>query len=229
MVKNTFDKDYFEKGPYGKQDAHIIRRNYKILLDNAKVVAGYHGIFPNVGSHSRRLYYKLVNKWISRVFDAHHVVNSERRELLTSYGYKNIYYIPNGVDTKKFRPCRKEEKFTILFVGRLTYQKGFDIFTQVIKSLNKRYCRDIEFIIIGTGPMSRMAEKLQVTYGNVKWISRASDEALIECYKKAHILVAPSIFEEFLFTSIEAQACGTPVIASDIPGPRDNIIHGRTT
>lgn len=34
--KNTFDKDYFEKGPYGKQDVQIIRRNYKILLDNAK-------------------------------------------------------------------------------------------------------------------------------------------------------------------------------------------------
>jgi len=36
IKKNIFDKCYFEKGPYGKQDIQIIRRNYKILLDNAK-------------------------------------------------------------------------------------------------------------------------------------------------------------------------------------------------
>jgi len=36
VKKNIFNKDYFEEGPYGKQDIHIIRRNYKILLDNAK-------------------------------------------------------------------------------------------------------------------------------------------------------------------------------------------------
>lgn len=38
MIKeSSFDKDYFERGPYGKQDIQIIRRNYKILLENAKV------------------------------------------------------------------------------------------------------------------------------------------------------------------------------------------------
>jgi 2-polyprenyl-3-methyl-5-hydroxy-6-metoxy-1,4-benzoquinol methylase len=47
MIQKTFDKDYFERGPYGKQDIHIIWRNYKILLDNAKVV----GFLPSNLKH----------------------------------------------------------------------------------------------------------------------------------------------------------------------------------
>ena len=105
----------------------------------------------------------------------------------------------------------------------------FDVFAQIVEHLNKHYGRDMEFIICGKCDFSHLAEKLS-HYDNVKWLGYVTDIALVEVYQKAHVLVAPSRYgyEEFLFTSIEAQACGTPVIASDILGPRDNVINGRT-
>jgi len=195
-----------------------------------KIIAGYHGIFPNVGGRLRATYYTTINRVISSSFDAHHVVNKDRERLLKSYGYHNIYYIPNGVDTSKFRPGKKEERFTVLFVGRLTYQKGFDVFAKIVELLNERCKRGIYFIIAGMGPLSYMAERLKTTYENVEWNGYLTEEELIRAYQRAHVLLAPSRFgfEEFLLTSIEAQACGTPVIATDIPGPRDNVVNGST-
>jgi len=193
-----------------------------------RIVAGYHGMFPNVGSHVRKIYYITINRAVSSSFSAHHVVNRHREKLLMSYGYRNVYYIPCGVDTSKFYPSKKEEKFTILFVGRLTYQKGFDIFAKVVEFLNEYYGRNFHFIIVGEGPMSNIARRLKIKYENVQWSGYTADKELIKLYQQAHVLLAPSRFEEFLLTSIEAQACGTPVIASDIPGPRDNVVNRRT-
>lgn len=83
-------------------------------------------------------------------------------------------------------------------------------------------------MIVGNGPLAYLAKSLQNNYSNVEWFSFLSDEELIRIYQRGSLLVAPSRFEEFLLTSIEAQACGTPVVVSDIPGPRDNVIDGYT-
>lgn len=67
-------------------------------------------------------------------------------------------------------------------------------------------------------------------YRNVYYLGYVDDDVLIKSYQESHILVAPSRsrYEEFLLTPLEAQACGTPVVVSDIPGPRDYIYHGKT-
>jgi glycosyltransferase involved in cell wall biosynthesis len=200
----------------------------KALNMRTKIVAAYHGIFPNVGSRLRVTYYSTINRVVSSSFNAHHVVNKERERMLRSWGYRNVYYIPNGVDTSKFHLGKKEERFTVLFVGRLDYQKGFDIFARIIKLLNEQYRKEICFIIVGTGPLSYIAERLKTLYENVEWNSYLKERELVRTYQRAHVLLAPSRFEEFLITSIEAQACGTPVIASDLPGPRENIVDGQT-
>lgn len=183
---------------------------------------------PNVGSQLRQLYHQTINKEVSRSFDAHHVVNREREKLLRLFGYNNVYYIPNGVDTFKFKPGQKGETFTVLFVGRLDYQKGIDILARLVAYCNKHYEKDMQFLIASRGPQSHIVKNLQTKYRNVMWLGYVSNAKLARLYQGAHVLVAPSRYEEFLLTSIEAQACGTPVIASDIPGPRGNIIHGRT-
>jgi glycosyltransferase involved in cell wall biosynthesis len=69
------------------------------------------------------------------------------------WGYKNIYLIPNGVDTNKFKPGKKDETFTVLFVSRLTYQKGFDIFAKLVEYLNK-HKTNYNFLIVGNGPLN---------------------------------------------------------------------------
>lgn len=223
-IAKSCDVIYFNNAFAGNE---ILMKCVKSMT-NIKVVAAYHGIFPTVGSWLRRIYYRTINKAISKSFDAHHVVNRERKRLLTSYGYRNVYYIPNGVDIFKFKPARKDERFTVIFVGRLNYQKGFDLFAEAIKYLNRKHNGDLNFVIVGNGPLAYLAKSLQNNYSNVEWFSFLSDEELIRIYQRGSLLVAPSRFEEFLLTSIEAQACGTPVVVSDIPGPRDNVIDGYT-
>jgi len=224
-IVREYDVIYFNNAFAGNE---LIMRLAKILT-NTNIIAGYRGMFPNVGSRLKTTYYNTINRVVSSSFNAHHVVNKDTERLLKSYGYHNVYYIPNGVDVSKFCPGKKEEgRFTILFVGRLDYQKGFDIFAKIVKLLNEQYGGEIYFIIAGLGPLAYIARKLKTAYKNVEWNGYLAGEELIRAYQRTHVLLAPSRFEEFLFTSIEAQACGTPVIASDIPGPKDNVINGLT-
>jgi len=189
LIKSACDIIYFNNAFAGNE----ILMLYIKRVTGIKIIAGYHGIFPQVGGHLRRLYYRTINKEVSRSFDAHHVVNSDREKLLLSYRYKNVSLIPNGVDVSKLKPAQKRERFTVLFVGRLNYQKGFDIFVRIVKYLTK-YCeKDIEFVIVGEGSLRYLAEGLS-RYDNVKWLGYVTDNALVEAYQKAHVLVAPSIY-----------------------------------
>lgn len=131
-------------------------------LTNVKVIAGYHGTFPHVGGKLRKLYYQTINRNLGRLFDGHHVVNSDRWKLLLTYGYKNIYLIPNGVDTSKFKPGRKRDTFTVLFVGRMTLQKGIDIIKAMIDYLNKRYVNEINFLINRYGATVKHSPKASI-------------------------------------------------------------------
>ena len=194
-----------------------------------RIISGMRGIFPEVGSLSRKLYYRTVNRIVSGQFDAHHTLNRERETLLKSWGYRNVYRIPNGVDTSKFLPNKKGEIFTVTFVGRLTYEKGFDLFATCIKSLDKIQKNEMKFLVIGGGPLSRLAKELEERFSNVRYAGYVvEDELLIKAYQSSHVLVAPSRYEEFLLTALEAQACGTPVICSNIPGPRETVLNKKT-
>ena len=69
---------------------------------NIKIISGYHGLFPEKGNMMTRLYYRVVNKSLSKKFDAFHVLNSEDERMLQSWRYRNIYKFPNGVDTVRY-------------------------------------------------------------------------------------------------------------------------------
>lgn len=198
-------------------------------ITKAKVVSGYHGTFPETGSLTRRMYHKLVNRTVCRGFDAHHVLNKERKALMLAWGYARIYMIPNGVDTKQFIPQRKSnDTFTVLFAGSMNYQKGIDRFVNMVERINlmEPHQKGIRFIIIGTGELFHIAETLQKKYANVSYYGYVGDEVLAEAYCRSHVLIYPSRFDEFGIGILEANASGTPVIASNIAGPREIIIDG---
>jgi glycosyltransferase involved in cell wall biosynthesis len=131
------------------------------------------------------------------------------------------------VDLNKFRPGQKKDVFTVAFVGRLSYQKGFDILADLIRCVNTNIelRESFKFFICGTGPYYAVAENLGKRFSNVKFLGYTSEDELIKVYQRSHVLLAPSRYEEFPFTPIEAQACGTPVVVSDIHGSRETVLN----
>ena len=178
------------------------------------------------------LYVDNIGKYLLRKFDAYHVLNNHDLNLFYNWGLKNIYLIPNGVDTEKFKPKnfkRRPKKFKILFAGRLTLDKGVDILCESIRMINnnKIIRKNMEFIIVGSGPLECLVKKLAEQYKNVTYLGYLG-EALPDIYRDCDLLILPSRIETLPLVVLEAQASGLPVIASNTFGIRDILIHGVT-
>lgn len=74
MIEN-FDVLYFNNAfPANDVIVFLLKRGNN---KNIKIISGYHGLFPEIGNIMRRLYYRVVNKSLSKKFDAFHVLNLE--------------------------------------------------------------------------------------------------------------------------------------------------------
>jgi glycosyltransferase involved in cell wall biosynthesis len=62
----------------------------------------------------------------------------------------------------------------------------------------------------------------------VNYVGYGSRMQLVEAYRTSHLLVVPSRFEEFSIVILEAQAAGTPVVASNISGPAEIILNNKS-
>lgn len=153
-----------------------------------------------------------------------------------------IEVIPCGVDLNLFKPCKSEEarnhlglngrKF-ILFVGRIDPIKGIDNLIRAMKILRKvdeTNCSDLRLLIIG-GTLSdknneekselknlmNLTSKLNIEDW-VEFLGTKRQNLLTYYYSGAEVCVLPSRYESFGIVALEAMACGTPVIASDVGG-----------
>jgi glycosyltransferase involved in cell wall biosynthesis len=153
------------------------------------------------------------------------VLNREDYKKYRQWGLDNIFLIPNGVDTKRFIPLQSKDhsEFKVLFVGRLDSQKGIDILLEAIVHLERKIPQEaskITFQICGIGPMSGSVNNFAENRPNVNYLGYVSDENLLHLYKSASIFLMPSRRETFGLAAMEAMASGTPIITSNIPGPR---------
>jgi D-inositol-3-phosphate glycosyltransferase len=156
---------------------------------------------------------------------------------------KKITIIPPGVDTSHFYPIPKDEAKSyiglplnermILFVGRIEPLKGVDTLIQAMAQLKlsgmtKRH--PIHLAIIGGDPnaspeqMNTEMLRLQQMCHDlcmdrmVVFLGARSQDSLPYYYSAAEVVVMPSHYESFGMVALEAMACGTPVIASQVGG-----------
>ena len=147
---------------------------------------------------------------------------------------ERLLVIPNGADVNRFTPRRNygsSDTFTILFVGRLTSQKGADTLIQAIKSL-VRLSPSTKFSlkIVGDGAMRKSLVKLSQDMGvsdKVSFTGWCDRSALPALYAGADAFVLPSRDEGMPNALMEAMSCGLPVIATRVPGNTDLIEDGR--
>jgi len=141
--------------------------------------------------------------------------------------------IPNGVNVNFFWSAAEKEKmgkFKILFVGRLTSQKGADTLLRSIGELiNRGFGDKIECEIVGDGPLCGELEALakDLGIGSVVTFSGWLDRnKLPEEYRSADVFVLPSADEGMPNVILEAMASGLPVIATRISGNEELVKDG---
>lgn len=161
--------------------------------------------------------------------------------IMSQYGTtpNKIITIYNGVEPFDDHPDPSQEKIfnlphlkahgqkIVLFVGRLTLQKGADYFLRAAqKALD--YDNTITFIIAGSGDMERQlieeAARLGIT-DHVYFTGFLRDKELKELYRGADLFILPSISEPFGISALEALINGTPVIVSKQSGVAQALTH----
>jgi hypothetical protein len=135
----------------------------------------------------------------------------------------NDYFKPKHEDSYRqaFNQAFKSKK--LLCVGRLTPQKGFDTAIQAVAMMH-----NVELNIIGEG---HDLDRLKGLAGNlnINFLGKKANKDLVKYYQDADVFILPSKgFEALGMVCAESIACGTPVVASDLDGIKDIIIHKQT-
>ena len=159
-------------------------------------------------------------------------VSESSRRALIDIGVPpaQIHILHNAVDHTRYRPGPENETPLLVYVGRLRSYKSIDI---VIRALPEmlRAVPDLRFSIVGSGmaeaSLQALAEELGVTE-HVRFHGYVSDIEKIRLFQRAHVVVNTSMKEGWGLTVLEANACGTPVVGTDVPGLRDSVQHGKT-
>lgn len=137
-----------------------------------------------------------------------------------------------GVDLSALSPNAEEKSSvpTVLYLGRLKYYKSVDVLIKAFKKVVEK-APEARLIIAGSGEedanLKKTVRQLELE-GKVEFKGKVSNEEKTNLLQRAWVLVNPSFMEGWGITTIEANACGTPVIASDVPGLRDSVKNGQT-
>ena len=134
----------------------------------------------------------------------------------------------NGIDTDLYKPGIKSSHPLILYVGRLKHYKRINIFMKTARLIAAKI-PTAEFVIAGGGEadikLMAYAKKLGME-DKLQFTGKISEAEKIALYQKAWVFVNPSSMEGWGITSIEANACATPIVAANVPGLRDSVKNG---
>jgi glycosyltransferase involved in cell wall biosynthesis len=148
-----------------------------------------------------------------------------------------VFTIRSGIDMNVFSPAacppaayrNLEGKRIILFVGRITEDKGAYELIEAYRSQIAPQYRDTVLVLVGRAEKpDRLAWALQGTDGTVVHVDRVGQEELPAYYSHAYVFVGPSRFEPFGLVFVEALACGLPVIGVARGGPLEIVEPGKT-
>lgn len=185
------------------------------------------------------LYIGFTYKWLASGVKAFHVANASDKILLEkTFPGKAVFKIHNPFNFLQFDQNLKGHiydfkfdisKSNILWIARLTEQKGVLSLVKIIDDINRTDLREkVVFNVVGSGQLEEEITQLKGKWGNVNWFGYVEYRYLPSIYSKNDIFISTSKWESLPFNILEAQAIGLPVIAFDIPGPQDIITNGET-
>ena len=140
---------------------------------------------------------------------------------------KKLFWLPNAIDVDAFKyNPNKTFGCTVAFVGRLVPWKGIDVFIRAVNAVMQKNKKGY-FVVIGGGPLLSFYTSLHVSKG-IHFLGAYPPNQMSQILDSIDILVVPSYLENVPTIILEAMAKGIPVIASDVGGIPEVVIHGKT-
>src|SRR3984893_1461661 len=156
---------------------------------------------------------------------------------------RRIHIIYNGIDPEEYRPNAEQDALVeygidpnkpyVLFVGRITRQKGIIHLVRAIRY----FAPGFQVVLCAGAPdtpeiadeMKRAVGEAQSKREGVIWIDKmVTKEVVYQLYSHAAVFVCPSIYEPFGIINLEAMACETAVVAAAVGGIKEVVVDGET-
>jgi glycogen(starch) synthase len=182
-----------------------------------------------------------IERWMARRADSviacSHYMRGHAADIF-DIDESRITVIPNGIDPRDLRPVddlqtlRRQfaapHERLVLLVGRLVYEKGFQLALDALPGVIERV-GDVRFLVAGSGTheveLKAQAQRLGLDNHGV-FLGWIGDDALHSLYRIADLCVVPSIYEPFGLVALEAMASGCPCIVADTGGLREVVPPG---
>src|SRR5215472_16736057 len=192
-----------------------------------------------------------MSSWMERtaILDADAIVavsEGTKADILRAYPDMNsdrIHVIYNGIDPAEYQKSSETKALTdyavdptvpyVLFVGRITRQKGVTHLVDAIRYLSEQ----TQVVLCAGAPdtpeiaaeMRQKVEDARRSHPRIIWIEKmVTKTEVIELYSHARVFCCPSVYEPFGIINLEAMACRTPVVASATGGIREVVVEGKT-
>ena len=157
-------------------------------------------------------------RWFHKFSTRVLVTNETMMRELSERGFERLAVWNRGVDTNIFYPNKRKTQATppiLLCVSRASSEKGLDDFCKLQTVGTK--------ILVGDGPI---LNDLKKKYPDVIYTGYKHGNELAEYYRNADVFVFPSKTDTFGVVMLEAMACGTPIAAYPVTGPKDIVVNG---
>lgn len=153
-----------------------------------------------------------------------------------------VHVVLNGIDTQVWQPGESavldklgvdKQRPIVAFVGRITRQKG----VKHLLKATQNFDQDIQLVLCAGAPdtpeiaaeTEALVEELRAQRDGVFWVKdMLSREEIKQVYSGADVFVCPSIYEPLGIVNLEAMACGTAVVASNVGGIPEVVVDGET-
>ena len=187
-----------------------------------------------------------IEKTALEMADAIIAVSGETKcdiERLFDVDPNRVRVIHNGIDLEEYRRVDSTDALKrhevnpdepyLLFVGRITRQKGIIYLVRAIQFMDPGF----QIVLCAGAPdtpeiaieMQKAIEQAKAKRSDIIWIEEMVDRnAVIELYSHAAVFCCPSIYEPFGIINLEAMACGTAVVASAVGGIKEVVVDGET-
>lgn len=174
------------------------------------------------------------------------VSSGMRNDILSAYPNldpQKVEVVYNGIDSEVWQPNHDPatvrslgvdpDKRSVVFVGRITRQKGLPYFLKAVKNLPS----DVQLVLCAGAPdtpeikaeVEHLVEELSKTREGVVWIpEHLPQPKLAALLTNASVFVCPSIYEPLGIVNLEAMACGAAVVATATGGIPEVVVEGQT-
>ncbi|MCY4563866.1 MAG: glycosyltransferase family 1 protein [Gammaproteobacteria bacterium] len=229
------------EGPLGLYARSLFRRR------GIPFTTSLHTKFPEYAHQRIRLPLSMgyaFIRWFHRPAQRTLCTTESLKQELLGWGLRNLVVWSRGVDTDRFRPAPDRlgaaalqpraasdrpgdnganggsssgRRPRLLYVGRIAVEKNVQAFLDLDL--------DAEKVMVGDGPQRA---ELEARYPHAQWLGYRKGQPLVDEYAAADAFVFPSRTDTFGLVMLEALACGTPVAAYPVTGPKDVVQQGVT-